>query len=419
MTDISDPAPATTPAKAKPVLVLQGGGALGSYQAGAYQALCHHDFEPEWIAGISIGAVNAAIIAGNPPEKRVDRLKQFWEMVSAPVPWSPITADDRGRSFFNETSAAMVATFGVPGFFTPRVPPAPLWPPGSPQSQSYYDTAPLKRTQVVSWQPASQGIAATLGALVGVILSKTMGGEALEAYGWRIAFLLGAACLPFGLWMRQALPETVSRSAAEASSHLVQARGHLKIIVLALIIIAYGTIATYISHYITTYAQDTLHVAPPLAFATSVVSLGLSIGGTLFGGWLADRIGRKPVLVWPQLAFLLLTYPVFLWIVHAPGPASLLGGFGFMTLVGSLAASAIYATLIESLPKAIRGGVFATIYAVSIAIFGGTAQLIVTWLIHVSGDPLAPAWYLLAAGVIGFIALLMLPETAPVKVGVK
>jgi MFS transporter, MHS family, citrate/tricarballylate:H+ symporter len=199
----------------------------------------------------------------------------------------------------------------------------------------------------------------------------------------------------------------------------VQARGHLKIIVLALIIVAYGTIATYISHYITTYAQDTLHVAPPLAFATSVVSLGLSIGGTLFGGWLADRIGRKPVLLWPQLAFLLLTYPVFLWIVRAPGPASLLGGFGFMTLVGSLAASAIYATLIESLPKAIRGGVFATIYAVSIAIFGGTAQLIVTWLIHVSGDPLAPAWYLLAAGVIGFIALLMLPETAPVKVGVE
>ena len=64
------------------VLVLQGGGALGSYQAGAYQALCHHDFEPEWVAGISIGAVNAAIIAGNEPEKRIERLKDFWEMAS-------------------------------------------------------------------------------------------------------------------------------------------------------------------------------------------------------------------------------------------------------------------------------------------------------------------------------------------------
>jgi NTE family protein len=146
MTETPNPAPASTPAKAQRVLVLQGGGALGSYQAGAYQALCHHDFEPEWIAGISIGAINAAIIAGNPREKRVERLKEFWEMVSSPVPWNPVTSGDRGRSLFNETSAALIATFGVPGFFTPRLPPAPLWPPGSPQSQSYYDTAPLRRT---------------------------------------------------------------------------------------------------------------------------------------------------------------------------------------------------------------------------------------------------------------------------------
>ena len=146
MMDTLNPAPASTPAKAQRVLVLQGGGALGSYQAGAYQALCHHDFEPEWIAGISIGAINAAIIAGNPREKRVGRLKEFWEMVSAPVPWNPVTSGDRGRSLFNETSAALIATFGVPGFFTPRFPPAALWPPGSRQSQSYYDTAPLRAT---------------------------------------------------------------------------------------------------------------------------------------------------------------------------------------------------------------------------------------------------------------------------------
>jgi NTE family protein len=118
MTEPSNPAPPEAPAKAQRVLVLQGGGALGSYQAGAYQALCRHDFEPDWVAGISIGAINAAIIAGNPPEKRVARLKEFWEMVSAPVPWSPLTADERGRS----------------------------WPQGSPQSLSYYDTGALRVT---------------------------------------------------------------------------------------------------------------------------------------------------------------------------------------------------------------------------------------------------------------------------------
>jgi NTE family protein len=146
MTDSAHSAPASTPAKARRVLVLQGGGALGSYQAGAYQALSHADFEPEWVAGISIGAINAAIIAGNPPEKRVERLKEFWEMVSKPVPWSPVGSGERARSLFNDASAALIATFGVPGFFTPRFPPAPLWPPGSPQCQSYYDTAPLRAT---------------------------------------------------------------------------------------------------------------------------------------------------------------------------------------------------------------------------------------------------------------------------------
>ncbi|MGJ4890445.1 DUF3734 domain-containing protein [Bradyrhizobium sp. HKCCYLR20261] len=140
------PAPPTTPSDAKRVLVLQGGGALGSYQAGAYQALCHFDFEPEWVAGISIGAINSAIIAGNEREKRIERLKEFWHMVSSPVPWKPLLNGDHHRSAFNEASAALIAAFGVPGFFTPRFPPAPLWPAGTPQSVSYYDTAPLKKT---------------------------------------------------------------------------------------------------------------------------------------------------------------------------------------------------------------------------------------------------------------------------------
>ena len=84
MTDHPRPESASVPANAQRVLVLQGGGALGSYQAGAFQALCHFGFEPEWVAGISIGAINSSLIAGNPPEKRVERLREFWETVTAP-----------------------------------------------------------------------------------------------------------------------------------------------------------------------------------------------------------------------------------------------------------------------------------------------------------------------------------------------
>lgn len=281
--------------------------------------------------------------------------------------------------------------------------------------------SPQRRALVVSWQPASQQIAATAGALVGVILSKTMAPEALEAYGWRLAFLIGALCLPFGLWMRRTLPETISldergAEAIENSSHLRLAHRYVRVIVLALMILASGTIATYVTQYMTTYAKNTLHVSPPLAFAVSLVSNSLGIAGALLGGWLADLLGRKPVMIWPQLVALVLTYPTFLWIVHSPGALSLLLGFGVLSLIGSLPFSAFYAAFTEALPQEIRGGVFATIYAVAIATFGGTAQLVVTWLLHVSANPLAPSWYLLFAATIGLIAMSLMPETAPAKI---
>ena len=128
------------------VLVLQGGGALGSYQAGAYESLCRHDFEPSWIAGISIGAINAAIIAGNARADRMDRLRDFWEMVSSTVPWTPGFLDDRMRAAYNEASAATVLMQGIPGFFRPRIPATQFLPFGSPETSSHYDTAPLRET---------------------------------------------------------------------------------------------------------------------------------------------------------------------------------------------------------------------------------------------------------------------------------
>jgi MHS family citrate/tricarballylate:H+ symporter-like MFS transporter len=279
--------------------------------------------------------------------------------------------------------------------------------------------APEKRGLAVSWQPVSQQIAATAGALVGLVLSKLMSSAALDSYGWRIAFLLGVACLPYGLWLRSRLPETIHLHEAEpalprpVNRAAGVIRANARILVLGLLILASGTIATYVTDYMTTYAEDTLHVAADLAFATTVVSNGLGILGALGGGWLADRFGRWPVMVWPQLVTLLLTYPVFLWIVETHGALALLGGFGILSLIGAIPYSAFYVALAEGLPKHIRGGAFATIYAVAIASFGGTAQLIVTWLIHVTGNALAPAWYLLFATAVGLLAMAMMRETAP------
>ncbi|MET0639676.1 MAG: patatin-like phospholipase family protein [Hyphomicrobium sp.] len=130
----------------KNVLVLQGGGALGAYQGGAYEALAAGGLVPEWIAGISIGAINSAIIAGNPPELRVKRLREFWELVSSRLTLPPLATDETSRKLFNETSAALVASTGAPGFFEPRYPPAVFMPPGTVEAISIYDTSPLKKT---------------------------------------------------------------------------------------------------------------------------------------------------------------------------------------------------------------------------------------------------------------------------------
>jgi NTE family protein len=128
------------------VLVLQGGGALGSYQAGIAEAMQECGVAPDWVAGISIGAINAALIAGNPPERRVERLRAFWERVTAGFQISPLWPGEQARTVFNEVSANFGATFGVAGFFQPRVPPAYLYPAGAPEALSYYDTAPLRAT---------------------------------------------------------------------------------------------------------------------------------------------------------------------------------------------------------------------------------------------------------------------------------
>ncbi|MGE0586541.1 MAG: patatin-like phospholipase family protein [Flavobacteriaceae bacterium] len=128
------------------ILVLQGGGALGAYQAGAYEALADAGYAPERIAGISIGAINGAIIAGNPPERRVERLRRFWQRVSSrDVGW-PLSSHGEWRNAFAQAAAFNSLLCGVPGFFTPRIAP-PLFAPAEDVTRlGYYDTEPLRET---------------------------------------------------------------------------------------------------------------------------------------------------------------------------------------------------------------------------------------------------------------------------------
>ena len=134
-------------------LVLQGGGALGAYQAGVYEALSEAGIHPNWISGVSIGAINAAIIAGNPPDTRIDRLRDFWTQVTADGPWPgagdacfSLAKGDAMRQLINQMSANFATVGGARGFFSAR--PIPPWfqPPGTIEATSFYDTNDLKHT---------------------------------------------------------------------------------------------------------------------------------------------------------------------------------------------------------------------------------------------------------------------------------
>ncbi len=146
-------------------LILQGGGALGAYQAGVYQALAEANLHPDWVAGISIGAVNSALVAGNPPERRVERLREFWETVSTSPFGIPYFSDVRIKDEFTRRIVNQLRSFnimigGVPGFFEPRMPPPLPLTSGAPDDLSYYDTAPLKATleRLVDFDLINKGV---------------------------------------------------------------------------------------------------------------------------------------------------------------------------------------------------------------------------------------------------------------------
>ncbi len=134
-------------------LLLQGGGALGAYQGGVYEALAEANIHPDWIAGISIGAINGAIIAGNPPHSRVDRLREFWTQVTSSAPWDwsnnpfvVLARSDHTRNLLNQMSASLAASFGSAGFFAARPLMPWLQPGGTLAATSFYDTKSLRDT---------------------------------------------------------------------------------------------------------------------------------------------------------------------------------------------------------------------------------------------------------------------------------
>ena len=278
------------------------------------------------------------------------------------------------------------------------------------------EAAPVaRRGFLLGWQFTSQGAAALLGASLGVLLTSTMSPDALAAWGWRVPFLVGLLIAPVGLYVRQRLreaplPATPARDARMPLAELLRAHG--RTIFLAMLMMMGQTIPVYATvYYMPSYVTRVKHMPALTGFLVSACSALLLTCIPPLAGLLADRLPRrKPLALFCSGCMTLLIYPVFLMMTHAKSALPILCGVGLISLLLALGAGAVTLLVLESLPVRVRASGMAISHALDVAIFGGTAQFIVTGLIKWTGNPMSAAWYVTPACAASFCALLLFKE---------
>ncbi len=276
---------------------------------------------------------------------------------------------------------------------------------------------PEKRGLYTSLQFATQDFAVLCAGLVGFLLANYLGADALQDWGWRVAFLLGAAVVPFGLIVRRRLPETLRVEQAKRYS-IPELRPHLRTAAIGFVMLASVTITYYVIAYLTTFATATLHMPESAAFGATVIAGLCGVCFDTMSGWLSDRIGRKPIMLVAGFLLIVAVVPVFYAMDHFRTTGVLLGATALFCVLQSFFAPPVLIGLTETLPRHIRSGGLAVIYAVAISSVGGATQPVVTKLIEATGNPLSPAWLLLGTLSLGYIGVLLARETAPAKTGI-
>jgi MFS family permease len=269
---------------------------------------------------------------------------------------------------------------------------------------------PHQRGFYVSWQIASQGLAVMAGGGMGVALSALLSPQQLADWGWRVPFLLCLALIPLAAYLRGEMPETLERR-QQAPSTAKGLRDNAGYIVLGVLLIVGGTVSTYVGNYMSTYAIQTLKLPATLSLSATLIGGASIVVFALVGGWLGDRFGRKALVLWPRVALLVLIVPLFKWLSAAPSATTLWLATIATAGLTALSAGVGLAILPELLPKSARATGFAVSYAIGVSIFGGSTQFVIAWLIHTTGNPVAPAWYVVVTSLVTIGALLALPET--------
>ena len=272
---------------------------------------------------------------------------------------------------------------------------------------------PGRRGLYASWQIASQGAASLVAGIVGVILTALLTQQQLHDWGWRVPFALGLALIPIALYLRRSMPETLEHGhgAAGEPGQMALLKQYAGLLGLLVVLVIGGTVSTYVATYMTTYAIAVLKLPPTVSMAATVAFGLATFVFALLGGWLGDIFGRKPTMLWSRIAVLVLTYPAFLWLTHSPSLGTLLVATVVVGGLTGLSGAAGMAVLPEITPPRIRALASNLTYAIGVTMFGGTTQLVITWLIEKTGSPLAPAWYVVGTSVLAAVAITLLPET--------
>ena len=278
---------------------------------------------------------------------------------------------------------------------------------------------PERRGFFGSLQMVGQSIAALTGATAGMLVTQGLTPEQIDDWGWRLPFLFGLLIGPVGLWMRRHLSETEEFVAAtqDETQHLgllAVLREHLRDVLVCFGLVVSATIMFYVVLiYMPTYAKTQLNIPLKEAFTAQVAGLiFLTVLIPLFG-ILSDRIGRRAVLMMAAVLYLLLTYPLMAWLLAEPSLIRL--AIMQIVLCSAIAVGfgAISTALAEQFPVRQRSTGLALAYNVAVMIFGGFAQLIVTWLIKTTGSLLAPSFYVMFGASVGLLAAWFITDRRP------
>jgi MFS transporter, MHS family, citrate/tricarballylate:H+ symporter len=266
---------------------------------------------------------------------------------------------------------------------------------------------PERRGLYVALQLATQYAAGLASGIVGFVLSGLLSDAQLQDWGWRLALLLGVTVVPVGIYVRRRLPESIHRMTGLASQRRVGGAA------LALYVLLAGASTTciYVVSYMNTYAQDTLKLSVHLAFGATIVE-GLTVMGIApLGGALSDRLGRKPVILSALVALLLVVVPAYHAMTAWRSPAVIYAVTALLAGLEALMVTAVITLIVEAMPSSARAAAFGLLYAAVVAVFGGFAQFIIRSLIGLTGNPLAPADYLIFVLIIGGAAVVGVRES--------